>query len=73
MIWLDKHGWPVEFIRNRRITNLIRWLFHARLCLSIRQRNRWQRVVCGSGLVDTWCEYDYIVDATPAEEKSDGG
>ena len=60
MIWLDRFGYPVESIKNHPIINFIRWAFCADLVLTLKQRNRWQRVKY-YGLVDTWCYYDHAV------------
>jgi len=61
MVWLDKHGWPVEFIRGRTFVNAIRWVLHAKIGTSIRQRGRWQKTKDGQGLTDTWCRFDHDV------------
>ena len=28
MIWRDKLGWPVEFVKGKWFSNFIRWLLH---------------------------------------------
>ena len=63
MIWLDKHGWPVVFIKNRRIINTARWLLHVSLWTSIRQRHRWEYVGPGE------CRMAGDEGAGPIEEK----
>ena len=51
MIWLDKHGEPVEFIMNRPMTNFIRWLLHVSIYESVLNRRGWFRTTDG-GLCD---------------------
>ena len=53
MIWLDKYGWPVEFVKGRPVLNFFRWLFIGRTAKSIQQRGRWRRTKDGTGLTDT--------------------
>ena len=65
MIWLDKHGYPVEFISGRPIINCIRWVLHASVRRSLRERGRWQRKT-GYGLVDTYCQFDRAIPTTSA-------
>lgn len=43
MIWLDKRGWPVEFIAGRWFTNLVRWVLHASVIASVRNLRGWRR------------------------------
>lgn len=65
MVWLDKTGYPVEFIQGRTITNFFRWLIYTSFFKSIRQRGRWQPIK-GYGLTDTWCIFD---NSTENEEE----
>lgn len=41
MVFLDKHGWPVERIMNRPITNFFRLLF---LTKSIVSNDTWKKI-----------------------------
>jgi hypothetical protein len=43
MIWLDKRGWPVEFVIGSRAINFVRWLLHASILQTIRNRKGWRR------------------------------
>jgi hypothetical protein len=62
-IWLDRKGWPMEFITGRPVLNFVRWLLWASLRKTISQRGRWQCIKgYGQGaIVDTWCKHDNIV------------
>lgn len=51
MQFLDKHGWPVERIKGRRITNLIRLLIHTR---KIR-RGKWRYPAVLTPPAEKWC------------------
>ena len=46
-IWLDVHGWPIEFIMNRPIVNFIRWRHLISLYESDENAMRWYRVEGG--------------------------
>lgn len=43
MIWIDRMGWPVEFIKGRRWLNSIRWFLHVSLWETWRNRTGWHQ------------------------------
>ena len=60
IVWLDRTGYPVEFIQGRPCMNLLRWLFLCSIRRSLCERGRWQRAK-GGGLVDTYCRFDEAI------------
>ena len=52
-VWIDRHGWPVEFFRGRPVLNFLRWCLWASIWKTWRHRGRWRRIGNG-GIVDSW-------------------
>jgi hypothetical protein len=66
-IWLDREGWPIEFIRGRWFQNFIRWRHLVSLGQTKENLRGWYRA--GDGLRSReWAAYDWDVD-TPARSE----
>ena len=43
MTWIDRHGWPLTYFKNRPVLNALRWLLHVSLWKTFKTSRCWVR------------------------------